>query len=386
MERDALFILSRGGTNRLILAQGSAEKKGKSRVFALRTWNVPRSIVVGMKIAFFDTHRFEREPFQTANAKHGHSITFLEPRLTAATASLARGYPAVCAFVNDKVDRETQTILKEGGTRLIALRSAGFNHVDLAAADALGLDVVRVPEYSPYAVAEHAVCLLLALNRKIHRAYSRVRELNFSLDGLVGFDLHGKTVGLIGTGKIGTVMARILHGFGCRLLLFDRQPQQDLARELGARYVDLPTLYRESDVISLHVPLTPETRYLINEKALNAMKPGVILLNTGRGALVETRALIAKLKTGHVGGAGLDVYEEEESIFFQNLSDSGLQDDVLARLLTFPNVLITAHQAFLTHEALGNIASTTLESITAFERGEPLRHRVSVERISGPKP
>jgi D-lactate dehydrogenase len=213
-----------------------------------------------------------------------------------------------------------------------------------------------------------------------------VRELNFSLDGLVGFDLHGKTVGLIGTGKIGTVMARILHGFGCRLLLFDRQPQQDLARELGARYVDLPTLYRESDVISLHVPLTPETRYLINEKALNAMKPGVILLNTGRGALVETRALIAKLKTGHVGGAGLDVYEEEESIFFQNLSDSGLQDDVLARLLTFPNVLITAHQAFLTHEALGNIASTTLESITAFERGEPLRHRVSVERISGPKP
>ncbi len=334
-----------------------------------------------MKIAFFDTHSFDRKPFNDANERFGHTIHFIESRLTEQTAPLAQGFPCICAFANDRLCRETLKILKEGGTRLIALRSAGFNHVDLMAADELGLTVVRVPEYSPYAVAEHAVTLLLALDRKIHRASARVRELNFALDGLVGFDLHGKTVGIVGTGRIGFVMAKIMGGFGCRVLLYDLKPQTAAASALGAEYVTLKTLYRECDVISLHLPLTPETHYLIDDKALSAMKPGVTLINTGRGALVDTRALIKHLKTGQVGGAGLDVYEEEESIFFQNLSDRGLKDDVLARLLTFPNVLITAHQAFLTREALTNIADTTLENITEFEAGRPLKNRVGAEKF-----
>jgi D-lactate dehydrogenase len=261
--------------------------------------------------------------------------------------------------------------------QLAALRSAGFNHVDLPAARAAGIRVVRVPEYSPYAVAEHAVALLLALNRKIHRAFNRVREANFSLDGLVGFDLHGKTAGLIGTGRIGAVMATILHGFGCHLLAADPRPDTALAGALGLRYVDAQDLYRQADVISLHVPLTAATRHMIDAGALASMKPGVVLINTGRGALIDTRALIDALKTGRVGAAGLDVYEEEERVFFRDLSDHVLQDDVLARLLTFPNVLITAHQGFLTREALHNIAETTLASIHAFERGEPLVNEVA---------
>jgi D-lactate dehydrogenase len=232
--------------------------------------------------------------------------------------------------------------------------------------------VVRVPEYSPYAVAEHAAALVLSLNRKIHRAYARVREWNFSLDGLVGFDLHGKTVGIIGTGRIGQAAARIFRGFGCRILAYDPRP----APSLEARYVALPELFRESDLISLHVPLTPSTHHLIDGAALAAMKRGVVLINTGRGALIDSRALIAALKSGHLGAAGLDVYEEEEGVFFRDLSDQVLQDDVLARLLTFPNVLITSHQGFLTKEALANIATVTLANISAFERGEPLVNRV----------
>lgn len=261
--------------------------------------------------------------------------------------------------------------------RLVALRSAGFNHVDLEAAARLGLRVVRVPEYSPYAVAEHTVALVLALNRKIHRAYARVREANFSLDGLVGFDLHGKTVGVVGAGRIGAVMLRIMHGFGCRLLAHDLASSDALVRDLGVCYVDLAELFEQSDIISLHVPLTPTTRHLIDARALGLMKRDVLLINTGRGALIDTRALVAALKQGAIGGAGLDVYEEEEGVFFHDLSNQVLQDDVLARLLTFPNTLITSHQGFLTREALDNIADTTLASLTAFERREPLAHEVS---------
>jgi D-lactate dehydrogenase len=267
------------------------------------------------------------------------------------------------------------------GVRLIALRSAGFNHVDLAGAAALALPVVRVPEYSPYAVAEHAVGLVLALNRKIHRAFARVREWNFSLDGLVGFDLHGKTVGVIGTGRIGGAAARIFHGFGCRILAHDVHPDAALIDRCGVRYVELAEIYRESAVISLHVPLTPSTHHMINGASLAAMKRGIMIINTGRGALIDSRALLAALKTGQVGAAGLDVYEEEEGIFFRDLSNKVLQDDVLARLLTFPNVLVTAHQAFLTGEALANIASTTLANVTSFERGEPLANEVRADEV-----
>ncbi len=336
-----------------------------------------------MKVALFDTRRYDKEAFEEANARFGHDVSFLEPRLTRDTAALARGFGAVCSFVNDRVDAEALERLGEGGVRLVALRSAGYNHVDLAAAAALGIPVVRVPEYSPHAVAEHAVGLLLTLNRKIHRAYARVREWNFSLEGLVGFDLFGKTVGVVGTGRIGRAAAALFRGFGCRVLAYDMSPDAALVA-MGIEYVDLEMLYREAHVISLHVPLTPSTHHLIDAAALSTMRRGVVLLNTGRGALIDSRALIEALKTGQVGAAGLDVYEEEEGVFFRDLSDRVLQDDVLARLLTFPNVLVTAHQAFLTREALANIAETTLASLTAFERGEPLVHEVRAEAVLRP--
>jgi D-lactate dehydrogenase len=334
-----------------------------------------------MKIAIFDTHRYERGTFKAANAHFGYELIYFEPRLTCRTAPLATGFEVVCSFVNDQLDAETLAALHGEGVRLVALRSAGYNHVDLRAATRLGVPVVRVPEYSPYAVAEHAVGLMLALNRKIHRAFNRVREANFSLDGLVGFDLHGKTVGIIGTGKIGSVLGQIMLGFGCKLLAYDVKPNERLREELGIRYVDLAELYSQSDIISLHVPLTPKTHHLIDSAALARMKRGVMLINTGRGALLDSRALIAALKNGHVEAAGLDVYEEEEGIFFQDLSDDVLQDDVLARLLTFPNVLITSHQAFLTREALTNIAETTLANVRAFDRGEPLVNEVRAVQV-----
>jgi D-lactate dehydrogenase len=266
--------------------------------------------------------------------------------------------------------------LQQGGTRLVALRAAGFNGIDLAAAKQLGIAVARVPAYSPHAVAEHAFALLLTLVRKTHRAFNRVREADFSLDGLVGFDLHGKTLGLIGTGKIGQVAARIGAGFGCRVLLADPQPDVAFATSLGAHYVARETLLAESDIVSLHLPLSPQTQHLIDAAALAAMKPGAILINTSRGGLVDTGALIAALKSGHLGGVALDVYELEEGVFFQDLSASGIADDQLARLTTFPNVLITSHQGFLTREALANIAETTLENARAFAAGEPLRNAV----------
>jgi len=334
-----------------------------------------------MKLAVFDTHTYDREALAAANVRYAHDLTFFEPRLTSQTASMAIGYAAVCSFVNDRVDAESLATLHAAGTRLIALRSAGYNHVDLEEAGRRGIVVVRVPEYSPHAVAEHTVGLVLALNRKIHRAYNRVRDANFSLEGLVGFDLVGKTCGIVGTGRIGAVVARILRGFGCRLLAFDLTPNETLSNQFDVRYTQLPELYRDSDIISLHVPLTPTTHYLINAEALAEMRPGVMLINTGRGALVDSRALIDALKRGQVGAAGLDVYEEEEGIFFRNLSEQVLQDDVLARLLTFPNVLITSHQAFLTREALANIADTTLANVRAFERGERLLNEVRAEQV-----
>lgn len=333
-----------------------------------------------MRIAVFDTHRHDRASLEEANAGPAHVLTFFEPRLTVQTASLAAGFDVVCSFVNDHLDRATLEVLARGGVRLIALRSAGFNHVDLEAAAALGIPVVRVPEYSPHAVGEHAVALVLALNRKIHRAHARVREGNFSLDGLLGFDLHGKTVGIIGTGRIGAVTAKLFVGFGCQVIAQDLRPQPELVA-LGVAYVPLEALYERAEIISLHVPLTPATHHMIDAAALARMKRGVMLINTGRGGLIDSRALIDALKSGQIGSAGLDVYEEEEGVFFEDLSGQVLQDDVLARLLTFPNVVITAHQGFFTREALAAIASTTLASVTAFERGEPLIHQVTAEAV-----
>lgn len=335
-----------------------------------------------MRIAFFDTHAFEKGIFQKANKDCHHEIDFFETRLTEKTANLASGYPCVCAFVNDRLDSKTLDALFAGGTRLVALRSAGFNHVDLASAQALGMRVVRVPEYSPHSVAEHAVALILSLNRKIHRAYNRTREGNFSLDGLVGFDLNQKFVGIIGTGRIGSVLAKILNGFGCKVMAFDFVQNPELIK-MGVEYVNLDQLLRKSDIISLHVPLTPQTRHLLAEKELSMTKPGVMLINTGRGALIDTRAMIKHLKSGHIGYAGLDVYEEEEGIFFKDLSEQILQDDKLARLMTFPNVLLTSHQAFLTTEALGNIAQVTLENISEFERGTELHNEVCASKHLG---
>jgi D-lactate dehydrogenase len=329
-----------------------------------------------MKVAVFSTKAYDRRFLEAANADRRHELVFFEARLTADTAVLATGFPAVCAFVNDQLDEKTLKALAEQETRLIALRSAGFNHVDLTAATELGLTIVRVPAYSPYAVAEHAIGLILTLNRKIHRAYNRVREGNFSLDGLLGFDLHGKTVGIVGTGKIGVIVAQILKGFGCQLLTYDLYPNPE-CEALGAKYVELPELFAASDIITLHCPLTPETYHLINDQALEQMKPGVMLINTSRGALVDTEAVIGALKSRKIGYLGLDVYEQESDLFFEDLSEEVIQDDVFQRLLTFPNVLITGHQAFFTENALKNIAETTLSNITDIEQGRPCPNQIS---------
>lgn len=324
-----------------------------------------------MRTAVFSTKPYDQRYLTAANDGR-HVITFHDARLSAATVQLARDCEAVCAFVNDDLGAEVINALGQAGVRLIALRSAGVNHVNLKQAEASGITVARVPAYSPHAVAEHTVGLILTLNRKMHRAYNRVREGNFALDGLLGFDLNGKTVGIVGTGKIGEVVARILNGFGCTLLAYDPVPNPDCTA-LGVRYVPLDELFSRSDVITLQCPLTPETHHMIDASAIAKMKPGVMLINTSRGAVVDTPALIAGLKSGAIGSLGLDVYEEEADLFFQDLSQTFIQDDVFARLLTFPNVLITGHQAFFTHEALTAIAETTIGNITAFEDdGAPL--------------
>jgi D-lactate dehydrogenase len=321
-----------------------------------------------MRVAFFNAKPYDRRFFEAVNTDHGHRITFLEPRLSRETAPLAEGVEAVCAFVNDSLDRAVLATLAAGGTRLIALRSAGFNHVDLAAAAEFELTVVRVPAYSPDSVAEHTVGLMLALDRRIHRAHARVREGNFALDGLLGRELRTRTVGIVGTGKIGAAVARIMHGFGCRILASDVFENPDLDA-LGVEYVPRDVLFAGSDIITLHCPLTPETVHMIGERSIGLMRPGVMLINTSRGALVDTPAAIEALKEGRIGSMGLDVYEEEADLFFEDLSDRVIQDDVFSRLLTFPNVIVTGHQAFFTEEALRAIAETTLESISAFAAG-----------------
>ncbi|WP_110993020.1 2-hydroxyacid dehydrogenase [Pseudomonas sichuanensis] len=323
-----------------------------------------------MRALLFSSQHYDQESFDRAAAGTALDLHYQPARLTLDTAALACGYEVVCAFINDELDAPVLERLAAGGTRLIALRSAGYNHVDLAAAQRLGLAVVRVPAYSPHAVAEHAVALILALNRRLHRAYNRTREGDFTLHGLTGFDLHGKTVGVVGTGQIGAAFARIMAGFGCQLLAYDPYPNPELLA-LGARYLALPELLREARIISLHCPLTEHTRHLINAHSLAQLQPGAMLINTGRGALVDTPALINALKSGQLGYLGLDVYEEEAQLFFEDRSDQPLQDDVLARLLTFPNVIVTAHQAFLTREALDAIAATTLDNITRWAAGNP---------------
>ena len=319
-----------------------------------------------MKIAVFSAKRYDREFLEAANTD-GHVLRFFQPHLEPETASLAAGFDAVCVFVNDTLTAAVLETLAASGVKLLALRCAGFNNVDLPSAARLGMGVVRVPAYSPHAVAEHAVALLLSLNRKIHRAYNRIREGNFSLDGLLGFDLHGRTVGVIGTGRIGAVFAQIMAGFGCEVLAYD--PSPDASRlPAKARLVSLDEIYAQSDIISLHCPLTPQNKHMIGVASIAKMKDGVMLLNTSRGALLDTRAVIVALKSGRVGALGLDVYEEEGDLFFEDLSSEIIPDDVFTRLLTFPNVLITGHQAFFTREALGNIATTTMSNITAWER------------------
>jgi D-lactate dehydrogenase len=335
-----------------------------------------------LKIAVFSTKPYDRQALDEANRRHGHELTFFETRLNGSTAALVTEFDAVCPFVNDVLSADVIATLAGAGTRLITLRSAGFNHVDLRAAAVHGLTVARVPAYSPHAIAEHAVGLILTLNRKFHRAYNRVREGNFALDGLLGFDLHGRTVGVIGTGRIGTVFARIMIGFGCRVIAIDPHPG-DEARRAGVEYVGSDRLFGESDIIALHLPLTPDTHHLINGAAIHLMKPGVMLINTSRGGLVDTVAVIEALKSGRIGALGLDVYEEEADLFFEDLSGTVIQDDVFARLLTFPNVLITGHQGFFTGEALRNIAETTLANATAFETGTGELHEVDLERIGG---
>jgi D-lactate dehydrogenase len=331
-----------------------------------------------MRVIVFSSKPYDRYFLTEINQAYGHELVFMEPRLTPDTVTLAEGYPAVCVFVNDQVDDGVQQWLKNHGTQLIATRSAGFNHIDLQAAQQLGLTVARVPAYSPHAVAEHTVGLILALNRKIHRAYNRVRDGNFALEGLLGFDLNGCTVGIIGTGKIGKVVAQIMRGFGCQLLAFDPYPDPECER-FGVHYVGLEELVSLSNIVTLHCPLTPETYHIIDAPLLNKAKPGFMLINTSRGALLDTPAVIEALKEGTIGYVGLDVYEEEEDLFFEDLSGKVLQDDVFARLLTFPNVIITGHQAFFTQEALEEIARTTLENITAFETGQPMANVVTAE-------
>jgi len=321
--------------------------------------------------AVFDTKPYDREHLEPAAAGGAIEWRFLEFRLTRETVPTAKGAQAVCVFVNDQLDRPCLEALATQGVKLVALRCTGYNNIDLTAAKERNLVVTRVPIYSPHAVAEHAVALLLTLNRRVHRAFNRVRELNFSLNGLVGFDLHGKTAGIVGTGKIGRIVAEILCGFGMKVLAYDPFPNRQWATQHGIEYVDASSLAGFSDVVSLHIPMTPETKYIIRRETLDLMKPGAILINVSRGALIDTTALIQALKSGRLGGVALDVYEEEEGIFFEDLSGQVLQDDELARLLTFPNVLITAHQAFLTREALSDISRTTVANLEALAAGKP---------------
>jgi len=330
-----------------------------------------------MKTTVFSTHKFEDPHLLSAN-KGKHELNLLEVRLTESTASLARGTEAISLFTSDDASAVVLEKLKDIGIKYIALRTAGYNNVAVEKAAELGIKVARVPAYSPYAIAEHTMALILALNRKLIRAHNRVRDMNFSLNGLTGFDLNGKTVGVMGTGKIGAILVKILHGFGCNILAYDNSEDGELIEKYGIRYTDCSTICRQADIISLHVPLVPSTKHLIDAKRISLMKPGVMLINTSRGGLVDTKAVIESLKTGKVGYFGMDVYEEEEGLFFEDHSDEILQDDVIARLMTFSNVLITSHQAFLTDTALTNIADTTIHNLDSFEKGTVSGNEVKI--------
>ncbi len=330
-----------------------------------------------MKAVVFSSKPYDEQFLQKLNSGFGHELIFLQERLTSETACLADGAQAVCAFVNDVLNASTLEKLASGGTRYIALRCAGFNNLDQAAARKLGLLVARVPAYSPYAVAEHAVALLQCLNRHIHKAYNRVREGNFSIDGLIGHDLHGKTIGVVGTGVIGSIFAKIMIGFGCEVLAYDLVQHPDCLKS-GVKYVSLDELFAKSHAISLHCPLTPKTRHMIDDKTLAQMRDGVFIVNTGRGALIDAEAAIHAVKTGKIGGLALDVYEEESELFFEDLSNQIIQDDVFMRLTTFPNVLVTSHQAFFTHEAMENIAMTTLSNLADFEAGRDCKNALKL--------
>jgi D-lactate dehydrogenase len=324
-----------------------------------------------MRVAFYDTKPYDREYMLAATGAEVISWSFHDFRLTAETAGSAEDATAVCAFVNDRLDAGCLERLAAGGVRHVALRCAGYNNLDLATIRRLGITATRVPAYSPHAVAEHAVALVLTLNRRIHRAYNRVREAHFSLAGLVGFDLHGKTCGIIGTGRIGRAAAEIFRGFGMRVVAFDPTPSVDWGIEHGVEYLPCDDVLAVSDIVSLHMPLTPATHHLLDATTIGRLKPGAMLVNTSRGKLIDTSAAIAALKRGHLGGLAIDVYEEEEGIFFEDLSGQVLQDDELSRLLTFPNCIVTAHQAFLTREALAEIARVTVENLLRCGRGEP---------------
>jgi len=328
-----------------------------------------------MKIAVFSAKRYDREYLDAANVAQGHTLKYHEAPLDLDTVHLAAGYDAVCIFVNDKADAEVLAQLKAGGTGLVALRCTGFNNVDLKAAAQLGLKVVRVTDYSPYSVAEHAVALLLAINRKIHRAYNRTRDSNFVLDGLMGFDLHGRSVAVIGTGKIGRVFAKIMVGFGCNVIGYDKYPSKEF-EELGGHYAQPGEIGRDADIVSLHAPLTPETYHIINADTIARAKRGALLINTSRGGLVDTEAVIEGLKSGQIGGFAADVYEQEAGLFFRDLSSVVVTDDVLQRLISFPNVIITGHQAFFTQEAITTICETTLKSATEFQNGQQLSNEI----------
>ncbi len=322
-----------------------------------------------MRIAVFSAQPYDKTYLEQENQHLGHELVYFDLLLNATTAEMCKQFDAVCVFVNDDLSAAVLQKLKDQGVRYIALRCAGFNNVDLLAAKALQLPVVRVPAYSPEAVAEHTIALILTLNRKTHRAFNRVRERNFALNGLLGFNLHGKTVGLVGTGQIGLATAKILKGFGCQLLAHDPYPNEEFLT-LDGHYVSLETLYQQSDIISLHCPLTEESHHLINQHAIEAMKPGVMLINTSRGGLVDTPALITGLKSRKISALGLDVYEQESQLFFHDHSGEIIDDELFERLLTFPNVMITGHQGFFTEEALSQISSTTLNNLEQLAKGE----------------
>jgi D-lactate dehydrogenase len=328
------------------------------------------------KIAFFDAKPYDQQFFDAANqAKQQFEIKYFNTRLNADSVSLAQGFDAVCAFVNDSLSAEVIRSLKEMGVGIVALRSAGYNNVDLEAAYQ-NVHMVRVPAYSPYSVAEHAAALMLSLNRKTHRAYYRTRDNNFSINGFLGFDMHGKTAGIIGTGRIGLTLVGILRGFGMQVIAYDARPKPDVEEQYGFSYVSLDELYENSDIISLHCPLTPETHHIVNAESIKKMKREVMIINTSRGQLVDTEALLNALREQRIGSAGLDVYEEEDDYFFEDLSNETIEDDKLARLLTFPNVLVTSHQAFFTKEALTNIARTSLDNLRAYFNGEALDNEI----------